>query len=116
MQDTLSSFKYALNGIRDAFKSEPNLRFHFLAAVIVLSVAKYFEFDTEEFTILILTILSVISLELVNTIVEKIVDLHSKEITEEARIIKDISAGMVFVSAIGAVVIGVLLFLPKLLK
>ena len=116
MQDTLKSFKYASNGIKDAFNSEPNLRFHFLAAIAALLLSAYLNFSLTEISILVITIISVISLELVNTIVEMIVDLHSKEISEEARIIKDISAGTVFISAIGAVVIGILLFLPKLLK
>ncbi len=110
----LNSFKYAIRGIRDALKSEPNLRFHFLASVLVIISAFYLNFDFREVTILFLTIFFVFTLELVNTIIEKLVDMHSKEISEEARIIKDISAGVVLLGAISSIIIASFLFLPKL--
>lgn len=110
----LKSFQFALNGVKDALKSEPNLRFHFLASVVAIILAIYLKFSTTEFAILVLTIFLIIILELVNTIVEKLVDLHSKEISEPARIIKDISAGVVLLGAVASLVIGGLLFFPKL--
>lgn len=115
MQATLKSFKYALTGIKDALKSEPNLRFHFLAAVLVVICAIYLNFSTNEMVLLILTISFVIVLELINTIVEKIVNLHSMEISEEARAIKDMSAAVVLFGAITSVAIGLFLFMDKLL-
>lgn len=114
MNATHKSFQYAFRGIKDALKSEPNLRFHFLASVVAVSFAIYLKFNLGEFTILVLTIFFVFILELVNTIVEKLVDMHSKEISEEARVIKDISAGVVLLGAVASLVIGTLLFLPKL--
>lgn len=110
MQATLKSFQYAFRGIKDALKSEPNLRIHFLASIVVMIFAIYLNFNFTEFSILFLTIFFVISLELVNTIVEKLVDLNSKEISEEARVIKDISAGVVLLGAIASVIIGFSLF------
>ncbi|EKE04978.1 MAG: hypothetical protein ACD_19C00427G0025 [uncultured bacterium] len=110
----VNSFRYAINGIKDALKSEPNLRIHFFASFLVFASAYYLKFDFKEFAILVLTISFVIALELVNTIVEKLVDMHSKEISEEARIIKDISAGVVLLGAIASILIAVFLFLPKL--
>lgn len=108
------SFRDAIRGIGDALKSEPNLRIHFLASILVTILAVFLKFNTTEFVILILTVFFVIILELINTVVEKLVDMHSLEISEEARIIKDISAGVVLLSAIMAITIGALLFLPKL--
>lgn len=110
----VNSFRYAINGIKDALKSEPNLRFHFLTSVVVVILAFYLKFNLTELSILVLTIFFVISLELINTIVEKLVDMNSKTITEEARIIKDISAGVVLLGAVASLIIGALLFLPKL--
>lgn len=110
-----NSFKYAIRGIKDALKSEPNLRFHFLAAIVVFLLAIVLKFNNTELAILALTIFFVIGLELVNTVVEQIVNLHSKEISEEARIIKDISAGMVLLAAVGSVVIAGFLFVPKII-
>lgn len=116
MQATLKSFKHAFDGLKDAIKSEPNLRFHFLMALLVLVAAYILKFDLKEFTILVITISYVISLELINTLIEKIVDLHSKEISEAARVIKDISAGVVLLGAISSIIIGALLFLPKIIQ
>lgn len=110
----LNSFKYAINGIRDALKSEPNLSVHLLFGVVALIFAYFFKFTKLESIVLILTITLVITLELVNTIIEKLVDMYSKKISEEARVIKDISASVVFISSIMAVIVGAFLFIPKL--
>lgn len=110
----LKSFKYAIHGIGDALKSEPNLRIHFLASILVLVSAYFLKFSFFEFSVLTLTIFFVIALELVNTIVEKLVDMHSKEISEEARVIKDISAGVVLLGAVASVIVGLFLFIPKI--
>ncbi len=114
MHDTLKSFKFASQGIKDALSSEPNLRIHITFSILTILMAIYFEFKYIEFAILIATISSVITLELVNTVVEKLVDLNSTEISEKARVIKDISAGFVFISSIAAIIIGLFLFIPKL--
>lgn len=110
----IESFKYAQQGIKDAIKSEPNLSVHLFVAIIVLIFAYFFNFNTIEFVALTITIFSVIILELINTIVEKLVDMYSTKISEEARQIKDISAAVVLLSAISALIIGILLFVNKL--
>lgn len=110
----LQSFKYAYNGFKDALRSEGNLSVHLLFGLIALIFAYFLEFDTTEFAILASTIFAVIILELVNTIVEKLVDMHSLKISEEARVIKDISACVVLLASVMAVVIGALLFIPKI--
>lgn len=110
----IESFKYARQGIKDAIKSEPNLSVHLFVAIIVLIFAYFFNFNTIEFVALTITIFSVIILELINTIVEKLVDMHSTKISEEARQIKDISAAIVLLSAISAIIVGILLFVNKL--
>lgn len=114
MNATHQSFKYAIQGIKDAIKSEPNLSVHMFFAVIALIFAYFFEFSTVEFAILVVTIFLVIILELINTIAEKLVDLHSTKISEPARQIKDIAAAAVLLSTISAVIIGILLFANKL--
>lgn len=110
----LKSFNYAIRGIKDALKTEPNLRFHFLFSIIIIATAVYLKLNSVELSVLVITIFFVICLELANTIIEKVVDQHSKTITEEARIIKDISAGMVLLGAIASIIIGLILILPKL--
>lgn len=114
MNATHQSFKYAIQGMKDAIKSEPNLSVHLLFGVIALIFAYFFEFNEVEFAILVITIFSVIILELINTIAEKLVDLNSTKISEPARQIKDISAAAVLLSTFSAVIIGILLFASKL--
>lgn len=114
MQTTLNSFKYAIQGLKDALKSEPNLRFHFLASLIVLLFASFLKFSSLEFIVLVLTIGFVIVLELINTIIEKLVNMNSTAISEEARIIKDMSASVVLIGSMAAVIVGLFLFGNKL--
>lgn len=112
----VQSFKYAFAGVKDAFKSEPSLRIHFLAAFLACNLAYSLGFNAIEWAILTIAITLVIVMELVNTIVEKLVDVVSPQRSEKARVIKDISAAMVLFTAISSVVVGVLLFLPKVMS
>lgn len=111
----LKSFKYAINGIKDAIKSEPNFRFHLFAAVVVITATFLFRFSAIETAIIVIAISIVITLELINTIVEKLVDLYSKEISEKAREIKDMSAAVVFIGSIFAAIIGLIVLISKVL-
>lgn len=115
MNTILKSFTYALNGIKDAIKSEPNFRFHLFAAVIVIVMAFVLNFSAIEISIIVIAIAMVITLELINTIVEKLVDLYSEEISEKARVIKDMSAAVVLLGSIFAAIIGLVIFSNKLL-
>jgi diacylglycerol kinase len=108
----LKSFGYAGNGIREAFKTEPNFRIHTIAAVISIILAFYFQFSLIKFAILILTITLVIILELVNTAIEKVVDKISPTYSRLAKVAKDVSAAAVLISAFAAILVGLLLFGP----
>jgi undecaprenol kinase len=110
------SFGFAFSGIGDAFKNEPNFRIHTTAAVIVLVAAALLGFNPLEWLVLLLTIYLVIAFELLNTVLEKIVDLASPKVSETARMAKDISAAAVLTSAILSIVVGIVLFLPKILS
>lgn len=110
----MKSFTYAFQGIKDALKSEPNLKIHFAIAILVIIFAKFLKFSNLEWAILILTIFLVITLEFINTVVEKLVDIVSPQISEKARVAKDISAAVVLLGAITSILVGLFLFIPKL--
>ena len=110
----IKSFSNAFRGVTDALKSEHNLRIHFLASVLVLILAIFLKFTPTEFAILTLTIFLVITLELINTIIEKIMDITSPEISEKVRVVKDISAAVVLFGALASVIVGLFLFIPKI--
>lgn len=110
----LKSFTYAFEGIHYALNSDQNLIIHFIIAMIVTAVSMVLKVKSTEMAILGLTILLVIAAEMINTALEKMVDLITKEHRMEAKIAKDVSSAMVLITAIGAVFIGLLIFIPYL--
>ena len=106
------SFKYALEGIFSALKTEPNLKFHFLAALVVILLGWFFLISTLEWIIVITMMGLVISLELTNTAIEAMVNYLIPNIHPVAKKVKDISAGAVLIASITALIIGLLVFLP----
>jgi diacylglycerol kinase len=115
-QSFLTSIKIAVLGLKSAFKEERNFRIQFLIAVIVSLLMVVFKLNSIEISILILTMLVVLSLELINSQIEKFLDLIQPEHHPRVKIIKDFSAGAVLLSVIGSVVIGLLIFWPYLIK
>lgn len=109
------SFYFAAEGIKTAFKKEPNFRLHLIIAAAVLVTAAFLRFTGLEWLILAFTIFFVLILELINTALEAIVDLISPEIKPTAKLAKDVSAAAVFLAALAAFIVGLILFLPKIL-
>lgn len=110
----LKSFGFAIEGIKLAYKYNRNIRIHTVIGIIALLLCFVLKFSSFETGIILVVILLVISAEMVNTAIEEMVDLIVQEHREQAKIAKDVSAGMVLVCSIGAVVIGVLIFLPHI--
>ena len=110
----INSFKYAIEGIIASFKSERNMKIHILATIIVVILGLILKINVVEWCFCIVLIILVISAELFNTAIENIVDMISPEKNEKAKLVKDISAGAVLVLAIGAFIIGMIIFIPKI--
>lgn len=110
------SFKYALEGIVDALKEEPNLKIHFFIAVLVLFAAFFLKISKQDWTIVIILIGFVFTVELTNTAIEAIVDAFTDQEHPGAKLAKDISAGAVLVVAITAAISGVIIFLPYIIR
>lgn len=108
------SFRYAANGFWYVFKNEQNIRLHLIASFGVIALMIYFQIALWQVIILFLVITSVIVLELINTIFERMVDILRPRIHYYAEVIKDIMAATVLISSIGAVIIGILIFAPYL--
>lgn len=109
-------FRFAWNGIREVYKSEKNFRIHLLATALVISSGVLFGVSALEWSVLALICSLVISLEMVNSSVERVLDYLAPEHHPLAGIIKDISAGAVLISSIGAIIIAICIFLPKILR
>lgn len=111
----MKSFKYAFEGIHYVLMNDQNIIIELIIACLVIMASILLQVNPFEMGILGVTILVVISAEMVNSAIEKMVDLITKEHREEAKIAKDVSAGMVLFASIGSAVIGVLIFLPHIL-
>jgi diacylglycerol kinase len=111
----LRSFRYAFEGLKSAF-SEQTFRIFCLVAVVVIFLMFWFEIPLFEKVILILTITLVMTLELINSRIERVLDFLQPNYDPRVKIIKDISAGAVFLASLGALIIGILIFWPYLVK
>lgn len=107
-ENWVESLNCAIEGILWAVKRERHMRYHFVAAFAILMLALFFRVTALEFFLLILAALLVIFAELINTAIEVLVDLVTDEYHELAKRAKDIAAGAVLVTSIGAAILGYL--------
>lgn len=110
------SFKYAAEGIYFAFRDNLNLKIHFLVGIIVILLANILKVSHIETIILGLVILLVMAAEMINTSIEEMVDLITTEHRQEAKVAKDVAAGMVLLTAFGALIVGIIIFTPYILN
>lgn len=107
-------FAFAWNGIREVARTERNFQIHLAATLLVVVAGFFFQLTYIEWGILILVIGLVLVTEITNSAVEKMMDYLKPDMHPTTRVIKDVAAGAVLMSAIIAVIIGLLIFLPKL--
>ncbi len=112
----MKAFKYAINGIRAAFGSELHIRLHSLVALLVVIAGWFFEISRMEWISILICIAMVITVELLNTAIEYLVNMISPDHNILAGKIKDIAAGAVLIAAIGALFTGLIIFAPKVLE
>ncbi len=110
------SLGYAISGIIQCIQKERNIKIHLVFMFLVIICGFLFQLSITEWLICILLFGLVISLELVNTAIEAVVDLCTQEYHPLAKIAKDTAAGAVLISAIASVVIGLIIFVPKILS
>jgi diacylglycerol kinase (ATP) len=108
----IESANNAIEGIIHTAKTQRHLRYHLYAAACVLIISYILGIDRTDFLIISIAVILVLLSEMMNTAVEYVVDLLSPEYSEQAKIAKDVSAGAVFITAFGAVVIGYILLFP----
>ena len=111
----INSFKYAIEGFISSFKTERNMKIHVLAMILVIALGFYLKLNLTEWCIVTIIIALVLTAELFNTAIETIVDMVSPEKNPKAKLAKDISAAAVLSLAIGAVITGAIIFIPKLI-
>ena len=108
-------FQYGLNGIRVAWS---NSRLPLLCVFAILSgiLSLILKISIIELVLILICIFIVLALEMVNTSIEIICDMIDYQYNEKIKIVKDISAGAVLLSAIGSGIIGLIVFIPRLVN
>lgn len=115
IKSRLGSFKYAFRGFWSLLKNEHNSRVHFFAAIVAIVIGLILKINTFEWSLLIILFGIVFLTELLNSSLETLADLVDPEWNERIRLAKDYAAAAVLVSAIIAVLVGGLIFIPKIL-
>lgn len=116
MKKLIKSFKYAIEGIYSGIKEEQNMKIHFIFMILVIIFGIMLKISKIEWIICIILFGFVISMELINTAIENIVDMITLEKNPKAKIIKDVAAGAVLVTAISSAIIGLIIFVPKIIS
>ena len=116
LKKRLDSFKYAFKGIYIFFKTQPNAWIDAFFSLLVIGGGLFFQISTIEWLFCISAIALVLSAEAFNTAIEFLTDLVSPDYHPLAGKTKDVAAGAVLLAAIGALVIGLIIFLPKVLE
>ena len=109
------SFGYAFKGIDDVISNEPNMKIHVSVAILVVIMAFLLKISMIEWIILVLLIGLVLAAEVINTTIENLVDMYTKEYNEKAKVVKDTAAGTVLILAITAAIIGLIILVPKII-
>jgi diacylglycerol kinase (ATP) len=114
LKSRIGSFKFAINGLLFLLKNEHNARIHFLAAIVVSGVGLILKINLHEWCLLVIVIGLVFLTELLNSSLENLADIVNPELNERIRRVKDYAAAAVLISAIVSVIVGGLIFIPKL--
>ncbi len=116
MRYRLKSFQYALEGIKTMLTEEPNAKIHSLITLVVVFAGLFFQISRWEWVAVVLCTGWVFSMELVNTSIERMANFVSPQFHEAIKRIKDLAAAAVLMSAIGSVITGFIIFLPKIVE
>lgn len=114
MKKFLLSFTFALKGLGYAFRTQLNFKVHIFASLVAISLGFLLKINTHEWLWILLAIGLVLITELLNTALEVLVDLVSPGYHPKAGAVKDVSAAAVLLMAFLAVLIGLIVFVPKI--
>lgn len=116
LKKRIKSFGYAFKGIAILFKTQVNARIHLVAFLGVFVAGFFFRINTTEWCLVALVSALVLAAEAMNTAIEFVVDLVSPQYHDLAGKAKDVAAGAVLLTVFGAIVVGFLIFMPKVLS
>jgi len=115
IRKALRSFTYAGVGIFNLFRFENNARIHLIACILVVIAGVFFKISAMEWALIVIQVALVWAAEAFNTSIEKLADLVSPDYHPVIKIVKDTAAAGVLILAISAVIVGAIVFIPKVL-
>ena len=110
----LKGVRYAFKGAITLLKTEPSIQVQFVIGIIMTGIGFYFNISPIEWILQVFAIGLVMSIEAVNTAIEEIADFIHPEFHNKIGLIKDIAAGAVCIAAITAIIIGLIIYIPKI--
>ena len=114
-KNVIPSFKYAFQGVFSAIKTERNLKIHISIMILVIIAGIFLKISKMEWIICIILFGLVIGGEMLNSAIETVVDIAMPEINPKAKFAKDVAAGAVLIFAISSAIIGLIIFIPKII-
>lgn len=115
IRKALRSFRFAGFGIFSLFRHENNARIHLIAAILVVTLSIFLHLSASEWCLIVIQIGLVMAAEAFNTAIEKLADVVSPDYHPTIKVVKDLAAAGVLILSVSAVIIGGILFIPKLL-
>ncbi|HCF48861.1 MAG TPA: diacylglycerol kinase [Syntrophomonas sp.] len=112
----IRKFAWAISGLAAVIREEQNMRIHLLAAGAALGMGWILELERGEWGLLFIAIVLVLMAEVINTAIERTVDLMAPQYHPLAEKAKNMAAGAVLLSAVSAVILGVIIFGPHIIK
>ncbi|KJS80400.1 MAG: hypothetical protein JM58_18790 [Peptococcaceae bacterium BICA1-8] len=112
----INSLSNALLGFIYCVRSENHFRIHLKLAGLALALSWFFQISASKWLLVVFSITLVLSLEMLNTAIERAIDLYTGERHPLAQVAKDVAAGAVLVAALNALIVGAVVFLPEIYR
>ena len=114
-KNVITSFKYAFQGVFSAIKTERNLKIHISIMILVIIAGIFLKISKMEWILWIILFGLEIGGEMLNSAIETVGDIAMPEINPKAKFAKDVAAGAVLIFAISSAIIGLIIFIPKII-
>ena len=112
----LTSFRYAINGLKILIKNEHNSRIHLVAMIVAIILGIILKISNLEWIAIVMVIGFVFSIEIINSAIENLADFVSPNYNEIIKKVKDLSAASVLISALVSLIVGIIIFIPKIIE
>ena len=111
----IKALRYAFSGLKDVFQNEIHFKIHISITLLIIALSILLKLSTIEWSIILMSIVSVLSLEIINTAIEIMCNYVQPQQHPTIKRIKDLSAAAVLTTVVGVIIIGLIIFIPKII-